>query len=204
MKNKILLCVLVVMSTLTLGAKNYIYDLRSFKVNDMPLYLTAPDKAASLLGEPLKREGILNATPGVAMGVGVRGFYPWGGVALRYPMYMTPPQLLATMVFIYEDATIYFDQDTMYGSAFITSMSIYSPKYVLYYENKTLKVGESFDTFKDVFPVEYEKSLKKLAKKDLFDGKVRVTAGEGGLKQKGYITFVVEKGVIVAIGIVLK
>jgi hypothetical protein len=173
-------------------------------VNDMPLYLTSPDKAAAVLGEPLKREGFLNATPGMAMGVGVRGVYPWGGVALRYPMYMTPPQLLATMVFLYEDATIYFDQDTMYGSAFITSMSVYSPKYVLYYGNKMLKVGDSFDAFKDVFPVEYEKSLKKLAKKDLFDVKVRVTAGEGELKQKGYITFVVEKGVIVAIGVVLK
>ncbi len=204
MKKSFFIVLMVMVSLLSLQAKNYIYDLRSFYVNDMPLYLTSPDKAAAALGEPLKREGFLNATPGVGVGIGVGGVYPWGGVAVRYPMYLTPPQLLATMVFIYDDATIYFDQDTMFGSAFITSMSIYSSKYTLYYGNKTLQVGQAYEALRDVFPAEYEKNLKKMAKKELFDVKVRVTAGEGDLRQKGYITFVVEKGMIVAIGVVLR
>ncbi|MDD4819625.1 MAG: hypothetical protein PHD21_02180 [Flavobacteriales bacterium] len=199
---KVLLTLIIVVMAVGVQARTNIYDLRSFSVNKMPLYLTAPDRAAATLGEPIKREGYLNRTGGYPPAY-YAGMYPWGAMYYRYPMYMSAPELLATMVFIYNNAVIYFDQQTMYGSAFINSMSIYSSEYVLHYGDKDIKVGDAFSTLSSVFQDEYAKALKK-SKKELFDVKIKVDAGYGDLRQKGRITFVVEKGVIVAIGIVLR
>ena len=57
MKKYMFLFALLLAAAGSLQARTNIYDLRSFYVRDMPLYLTAPDKAAHVLGEPLKREG---------------------------------------------------------------------------------------------------------------------------------------------------
>lgn len=198
---RILFTIMMAMLAVGVQARTNIYDLRSFSVNKMPLYLTAPDKAAATLGEPLKREGYLNRTATYSMGF-YAPMYPWGAMYMRYPMY--GGELLATMVFIYDNAVIYFYQQSMYGSAFINSMSIYSSDYVLHYGDKDIIIGNDFSSLANVFPDEYAKSLKKSQKKELFTVKIKVEAGYSDLRQKGHITFVVEKGVIVAIGIVLR
>lgn len=199
MKKYMLLFALVLAAAGGLQARTNIYDLRSFYVRDMPLYLTAPDKAAHVLGEPLKREGYLNRRGGYPY---YPGMYPWAPYRYGYPFYGYPTEILGTMVFLYKDMVIYFDQDTMGGSAFISNLNIYTPDYPLYYGDTAIRVGDSFSDFADVFPDEYKKALKR-SSKDVFDMRVKVSAGAGTLRQKGNILFIFEKGRLAAVQVTL-
>ena len=171
----------------------------------MPIYRATPDRARELLGKPLTREGYLNARGGYAVYPYFSPWWgPWGPAFGFYAPYYGRPELLGTMVLIYDQMVIYFDQERERGEAFLTNANTYTSNYPLYYGNTPIRVGDAFESLAGVFPDEYNKALRKSTKKQVFFVPVKVEAGSGELRQKGKITFIVKDGHIDAIQIALR
>ena len=196
------LCLFVGLSA---SARTNVYDLRSFYLGDMPINRATPDRARELLGKPLTREGYLNARGGYAVYPYFSPWWgPWGPAFGFYAPYYGRPELLGTMVLIYDQMVIYFDQERERGEAFLTNANTYTSNYPLYYGNTPIRVGDAFESLAGVFPDEYNKALRKSTKKQVFFVPVKVEAGSGVLRQKGKITFIVKDGHIDAIQIALR
>ena len=163
------LCLFVGLSA---SARTNVYDLRSFYLGDMPIYRATPDRARELLGKPLTREGYLNARGGYAVYPYFSPWWgPWGPAFGFYAPYYGRPELLGTMVLIYDQMVIYFDQERERGEAFLTNANTYTPNYPLYYGNTPIRVGDAFESLAGVFPDEYNKALRKIVESN------RVTSG---------------------------
>ena len=203
---KYILFFLMLLAGVSAAARTNVYDLKSFYLDNLPVYLATPDKAQELLGKPLHREGYLNARGGYAMYPYVTfspWWGPWGPGFGFYAPYYGRPELLGTMVLIYDKMVVYFDQQQERGEAYLTNANTYTPDYPLYYGNTAIRVGDSFESLSNLFPDEYRKALRK-SKKEVFFMPVKAEAGAGAFRQKGKITFILKNGKIDAIQIALR
>ena len=203
---KYLFLLLLAFAGLSASARTNVYDLRSFYVGEMPVYLATPDKAQAVFGRPLQREGYLNLRGGYAVNpyIGMAyPWYPWGGVSFAWSPYMSRPEYLGTMVLIYHKFVLYFDQDHERGEAYVSNVNIYTPDVPLYYGNTKIRVGDRFESLATVFPGEYRKALKKSGK-DVFFVHLKVDAGRGMFRQRGKITLIIKDMRIDAVQMVLK
>lgn len=203
---KYIFFLLLLFTGVSASARTNVYDLRSFHIGAMPVYLTTPDRAQEILGKPEHREGYLNARGGYAV-YPYMGFSPWWGPWGPsfgfYAPYYGRPELLGTMVLIYDKLVIYFDQKVERGEAYITNANLYTPDYPLYYGDTAIRVGDSFESLASVFPDEFRKAAKK-SKKEVFFLNIKVDAGAGAFRQKGKITFIMKDMRIDAIQIALR
>ena len=189
------------------SARTNVYDLKSFYLANLPVYRATPDVAQQLLGEPKHREGYLNARGGYMVAPYVRfspWWGPWGPGYGFYAPYYSRPELLGTMVLIYDKMVVYFDQKQERGEAFLTNANTYTPDYPLYYGNVPLRVGEKFETLEKLFPDEYRKAARKLGKKEVLFMPIKVESGSGTFRQRGKITFIIKDARIDAIQIALR
>lgn len=198
---------LLLLVGLSASARTNVYDLKSFYLVQLPLYRATPDVAQQLLGQPQHREGYLNARGGYAVYPYVAyspWWGPWGPGFGFYAPYYGRPELLGTMVLVYDRMVAYFDQRQERGEAYLTNANTYTPEYPLYYGDIPIRVGDEFGSLEKIFPDEYRKAARKLGKKDVFFMPVKVEAGQGSFRQRGKITFIVKGARIDAIQIALR